>query len=216
MTVPSQENQAPSNDKELNFRALESKYQRELQQERNARLEAEKQLAASHQKQMVVDEEDDPEPYIDHKRLKKEQAKFGQQMKQETQSEIHKAVQVAIQQERQQNWLKSNTDFDEVMKHGDKFYAHDPELAETILSMPEGFERTKLVYKNIKALGLHQEKPKESSIQQKIDSNRRDAGRYQPSSVSTSPYAGQQSDFSPTGQKAAYDKMQELKNRLRI
>lgn len=214
MTVPTQENQAQSNDKELNFRALEAKYQRQLDQERQARQEAEKQLAASHQRNMVVDEDDEPEPYVDHKRLKKEQAKFGQQIKQETQSEIQKAVQIAIQEERKQNWLKQNSDFYDVMKHGDKFYQHDPELAETILSMPDGFERQKLVYKNIKALGLHEDKPKESSIQQKVDLNRRNP--IQPGSMGSSPYAGQQSDFSPKGQKEAYAKMQELKSKLRI
>lgn len=214
MTVPAQENQQQQTDKELNFRALEAKYQRQLDQERQARLEAEKQLAASHRQPSVQDDDDDSEPYVDHKRLKKEQAKFGQQIKQETQTEIQKAVQMAIQQERQENWLKNNPDFYEVLKHGEKFYQHDPELAETILTMPEGFERQKLVYKNIKALGLHEDKPKESPIQQRIDQNRRHP--IQPGSMGAAPYQGQQADFSPAGQKAAYEKMQQAKARLQI
>jgi len=80
--------------------------------------------------------------------------------------------------------------------------------------MPAGFERQKLVYKNIKALGLHKEKPRESTIQEKIDANRR-SPYYQPSNVGSSPYGGT-GDFSNNGQKNAYDKMQELKNRLRL
>ena len=38
---------------------------------------------------------------------------------------------------------------------------------------------------------------------------------YQPSGMGTAPYA-QSGDFSAHGQKQAYDKMQELKGRLRI
>jgi len=90
----------------------------------------------------------------------------------------------------------------------------DPELAESILEMPEGFERQKLVYKNIKALGIHKPAMKEPSIQEKVDANRR-SPYYQPSGVSTAPYS-QVGDFSNTGQKQAYEKMQQLKSQLRI
>ena len=121
---------------------------------------------------------------------------------------------MAITEERQNNWMKNNPDFQEVMSHAEKFAQLDPELAETILEMPAGFERQKLVYKNIKALGIHKEKPRESSVQEKIDANRR-SPYYQPSGVGASPY-GNVGDFSPSGQKQAHDKMQELKNRLRL
>ena len=90
----------------------------------------------------------------------------------------------------------------------------NPELAESILEMPEGFERQKLVYKNIKALGLHKPAEKQASIQDKIDANRR-SPYYQPTGVSAGPYAGT-GDFSKSGQKNAYDKMQQLKAQLRI
>jgi len=91
---------------------------------------------------------------------------------------------------------------------------HAPELAESILEMPESFERQKLVYKNIKALGLHQPKPKEPTIQETVDA-RRKGPYYQPSAVGAAPYhsAG---DFSASGQKNAYDKMKELQARLRL
>lgn len=216
MTVPTQENQAQDqalSNKELNFRALEQKYQQQLQVERAERERLQAELS-QRQQPAVTDDEDDSEPYVDHKRLRKEQAKFGQQIKQETQTEINKAVQMALKQEREQNWLKNNSDFNDVMQHAERFAQLDPELAETILEMPAGFERQKLVYKNIKALGLHKPQAKEPSIQDKIDANRR-SPYYQPSGVGASPYSSG-SDYSNTGQKQAYEKMQALKSSLRL
>jgi len=198
-------------DKELNFRALEQKYQRQLEQERAARLEAE-QRAMQHASD---DEDDDGEPYIDKKKLNKKLAKFGEQTQKQTETVIEKAVAKALNEERKQNWLRQNNDFYEVLKHAEKLAQHDPELADTILEMPESFERQKLVYKNIKALGLDKPAPKAPSIQEKIDANRR-SPYYQPSGIGTAPYAGTGSDYSKAGQQEAYQKMQELKSKLRI
>jgi len=78
--------------------------------------------------------------------------------------------------------MKNNPDFYEVMNHAQKFAERDPELAESILTMPEGFERQKLVYKNIKALGIHKKEEPKPSIQETIDKNRR-SPYYQPSGV---------------------------------
>ena len=217
MTAPTQENQEqvsqPSN-KELNFRALEAKYQQQLAVERAEKERLSQELEQKARLPYKDDDDDDSEPYVDHKRLKKEQAKFGQQIKQETQTEIQKAVRTALNEERKQNWMKNNPDFYDVMQHAEKFAQTDPELAETILEMPEGFERQKLVYKNIKALGLHKPQAKEPSIQEKVDANRR-SPFYQPTGVGAAPYS-QVGDFSDTGQKQAYDKMQALKRQLRI
>lgn len=221
MTVPSAENQVQDNkpsDKELNFRQLESKYQKQLEQERSARIEAERiaQEALSRKQhvshQQEEEDEDDSEPYVDHKRLNKKLAKFGEQSKKSTQEEVQKAVQVALADERRQNWLKSNPDFYDVLQHAEKFAEKDPDLAESILQMPDGFERQKLVYKNIKAFGLHKPEQKQSSVQEKIDANKR-SPYYQPSGVGTAPYS-QGGDYSPAGQKQAYEKMNELKRRL--
>lgn len=211
MTSPEKENQVQTeqkpNDKEINFRRLEEKYQREIAAERAARIEAER--INQERSKPIQDDDEDDEPYVDKKKLNKTLAKFGEQSYKQTQSEIQKAVQMALQEERKQNWLKNNGDFYDVLQHAEKFAQHDPELAETILEMPEGFERQKLVYKNIKALGLH--KPKEvASIQQKVDSNRK-SPYYQPSSVGSAPYSNS-ADFSQSGQKQAYEKMQQLKS----
>lgn len=220
MTSPATENQAqvsqtaPPTDKELNFRKLEAKYQQELAYERAKREEAERRIQEATQKQVHEEPEDDSESYIDHKKLEKKLSKFGQQYKQETQTEIQKAVQQAIREERKEMWIRNNPDFEEVLQHAEKLALKDPDLAESILEMPESFERQKLVYKNIKALGLHKPAEKEPSVQEKIDQNRR-GQFYQPSGVGSSPYKSA-GDFSPSGQKNAYDKMKELQARLRL
>lgn len=198
-------------DKELNFRALEARYRRELEQEKQARAELENRINKFSQSK---DDEEDDEPYVDHKKLEKKLEKFGQKAMQQTQSEIKTAVSQALYEERKQNWLKNNSDFYDVMQNAQRFAEKDPELAETILEMPDTFERQKLVYKNIKSMGLHKPATTEPSIQQKIDANRR-SPYYQPSGVGTAPYTTQ-GDFSPNGQKQAYEKLQELKRNLRI
>lgn len=214
MTTPqeTQEVQQQVSNKELNFRALEQKYQQQVAQERAERERLSQELEKLHNiKSNRDDEEDDSEPYVDHKKLRREQAKFGQQIKQETQGEIQKAVQHALKEERKQTWLKNNSDFYDVMQHAEKFAQSDPELAETILEMPDNFERQKLVYKNIKALGLHKPADPQQSIQDKIDANRKGAF-YQPTGVSPVPY-NSQTDFSPTGQREAYDKIKALRSK---
>jgi len=211
-TQPQVQQAAAPSDKELNFRALQSRYERELQQERAAREAAEKRVAE--QESRPANDEDDDEPYVNKKKLDKTLSRFGQESKKETQSEIQRAVQTAIREEKKANWVNQNKDFYDILGHADKLMEADPDLAESILEMPEGFERQKLVYKNIKALGLHKPKEVKSTIQDKVNANQR-GPYYQPSNIGTAPYASQ-GDFSQAGQKQAYDKMQELKSRMRL
>ncbi len=214
-TQAAQEATKPS-DKELNFRRLEERYERQLAQERAAREEAEKKAQELARKTSIAQEEDedDDEPYIDKKKLAKKMSSFEQKLEEKIEKKAEEKARMLLQQEKREDWLRRNSDFYDVMQHAEKFAQHDPELAETILAMPEGFERQKLVYKNIKALGLHQEKPKEPSIQEKIDANRK-SPYYQPSGIAPAPY-GHKGDFSSSGQKNAYDQMQALKQRLRL
>lgn len=215
MTAP-QETQAQPSDKEINFRlqekAMQEKYERLLNQERAERERLTKEL--QERRAAPVEDDDDSEPYVDHKKLDKKLARFGENTMKQTQNEIQKAVHTALHEERKQNWIKQNSDFYDVLQNAEKLYQKDPELAETILEMPEGFERQKLVYKNIKALGLDKPAPAQPSIQDKIDANRR-SPYYQPSGVGSAPYASR-SDFSDSGQKQAYEKMQALKKSLRL
>lgn len=216
-TVNQTQENKPS-DKEINFRNLEARYQRELEQERAARLEAEKkakEAMMTRQREQIQEEDDnDSEPYVDHKKLNKTLARQHQN----TQSEIQKAMQVAKEtakeEVRRELWVENTPDFEEVLGHAQKLYDKHQKLAENILRMPESFERQKLVYQTIKELGLNKPESKEPTIQDKVDANRRNP-YYQPSGVGTAPYASA-GDFSATGQKQAYSKMQELKNRLRL
>lgn len=215
MTPNIQENQeqVKQNDKELNFRALEAKYERQLEQERNARMEAQK-IAQEAQSRKSIEDDDDDEPYVVKKKLAKQLDQFGKN----TQGDIQKAMEIAKnaakEELKQEMWLENNPDFFDVLKYAEKFAQRAPKLAETILRMPEGFERQKLVYQNIKELGMDKPEQKQSTVQEKIDANRR-SPYYQPSGVGSAPYASA-GDFSSGGQKQAYDKMQELKSRLRL
>lgn len=218
MTVPAQatpqDTAVDKNaDKEKNFRLLEQRYQRQLDQERQARVELENKINQMQQQKPTIVEDDD-EPYVNHKKLHSQLSDFERRLEEKFEKKAEEKARMMLGAEKQQTWIKQNGDFYDVMKNADKLAEYDPELAETILEMPDSFERTKLVYKNLKALGLHKEKAKEPSIQEKIDANRRGAF-YQPSTVSAAPYATQ-GDFSKSGQKSAYEQMKELQKRLRL
>jgi hypothetical protein len=209
-----------TNDKEFNFRQQQAKYEKQLSEERAAREqerahkeELEKEL--QRMKSQSNEEDEDAEPYVDHKKLSKKLAKFGEIQEKNTETKIQKAVYSALQEERKQSWIQNNPDFYEVLeKHAEKLATKSPKLAESILRMPDTFERQQLVYNNIKAMELDRPEAKNPSIQEKIDANRR-SPYYQPTGVAAAPYQSA-GDFSPVGQKNAYDKMQELKARLRI
>jgi hypothetical protein len=206
-----------STDKEFNFRALEAKnaaVQRQLESERQERERVQRELEELRTRSSSQDDSSDDEPYIDKKRLNKELAKYDASSKKQTKEEIQQTVQQAVAAERERMWLGTNTDFYDVMQHAEKIVQKDPELAETILQMPDTFERKKLVYRSIKTMGLHQPEPKQPSIQEKIDNNKKHL-YYAQTSATNPPYAGA-GDFSESGQKTAYDKMQELKKRMRL
>lgn len=202
--------------KELNFRKLEAKYQQEIGAERAKREEMEKRMneMSQHQNQMQDVEEEDPEPYVDHKRLEKKLAKFGQSNQSQIQKAMEQAKIQAKEELKQEMFLDNNPDFYNVLELADKFAERSPKLAENILRMPAGFDRQKLVYQTIKELGLHKDQVKEQTIQEKVDAARR-SPYYQPSSVGAAPYASV-GNYSPDGQKQAYDKMKELQSRLRL
>jgi len=213
---PQQQNQEQKpNDKELNFRALEAKYERKLAEERALREEAQKVAQDALSKQNSIQDEDTyDEPYVDHKRLNKTLSSFEKKMEEKIEKKAEEKARILVEQTNRENWLRQNPDFFDTLKYADKFAEKEPELAETILQMPEGFERQKLVYKNIKALGLHKPEIKQPSIQEKIDANKR-SPYYQPSGMGAAPYAPT-GDYSDAGKKSAYDKMQELKQKMRL
>lgn len=205
-------------DKEINF----AKVRQQLEAERTARMQYERELAE--QKQMIAElqrsrmpiqeDEEDYEPYVDHKRLEKKFSTFEKRMDEKIDKRAEEKARIMVEGERRNAWLKDHPDFNEVLQHAETFANKDPEYAETILRMPDEFERQKLAYKAIKNMGLTDKPKPESTIQQKIDANRRNA-YYIPPSGGTPAYSGG-GDYSPSGQKNAYDVMQQLKNRLRL
>jgi hypothetical protein len=219
MTVP-QEAKEPvvEGSKEDNLVKQRKMYERQLQEEKTARLQLEeemRQLKEAHKLPASVDEDDDSdEPSVDHKRLNKKLAKFEQSMDQKIEKKAEERARAIVEAEKKVAWLRANPDYEEIMSHANTMAEKDPEWAETILNMPNSFDRDKLVYKTIKAAGLNRKEEPKSNIQDKIEQNRR-SPYYQPSGIANAPFANT-GDFSPTGQKNAYQKMKELQNKLRI
>lgn len=224
MSVPEQNSQAQPateaqkpNDKEYNFAQL----RKQLEQERQARLQYEQRLAQieeERQKPKQVDDsdDDDSEPYVDQKKLKKTLAREKDELRKEFKQAVRQEAAQLIEQERQTSFLEANPDFNEILTqdHIQKFAAKHPAMAKAMLKMPDNFERQQLLYENIKALGVH--KPPEApkpSIQDEIKNNRKPL-YYQPSGQGAAPYANN-GDFSKEGQKNAYAKMKELINNRR-
>lgn len=208
---------AKQNDKEYNFRAQEAKYERLLSQERAEKERIARELEEAKRAQQIKhhdEEDDDSEPYVDKRRLNKTLSKFEKQFEEKIDKKAEEKARKLFEEEKRNAWLESNRDFYDVMQHVEKLYHKNPELAETILKMPEGFERQKLVYSNIKALGLDKPEQKPPSIQEKIDSNRK-MPYYQPTGIANAPYSSQ-SDFSPAGQKRSWEEMKKLQSRLTL
>lgn len=218
MTIPenTQPQEVKPNDKELNFRKQQEMYERKLEQERQGRVQAEERANALEASRRTVDDEDDNEPYVDHKKLNKKMASFEKTMEAKIEQKAEQIAASKIEQERTNSYLRENADFNQIMSSDvvQRFADKYPKMAENILRMPEGFDRQKLVYESIKAFGMDRPEAKQPSIQDKIDANRK-SPYYQPSGVGTAPYASQ-GDFSPAGQKSSFDKMKELQKRLRI
>lgn len=226
MTVNPQNDQAQTeqtrpSDKEINFRKQEEMFKRQLEQanlarqqaeERAAQLEREKQQ--SHTSASDDDDDQDDEPYVDKRKLAKKLSKFEQQIEQKIDRKAEEKARSLLEAERKNSWLKSNPDFYDVMQHAQSLAERHPDVAESILEMPESFARQQLVYKQIKALNLHKKEEPKQSIQDKIEQNRR-SPYYSPSGVATAPYSTN-GDFSESGQKNAYAKMKELQKKLRI
>jgi hypothetical protein len=191
-------------------------YERQLQEERAAKLELEKKLAELEStrrstRNADADDDDDSEPYVDKKALKKHLDKFSRDIEQNIDKRAEEKARSLLEQERQLNFIKSNPDFNQILTPEliQKFADKHPEIAEQMLEMPDTFARQKLLYQNIKALGVHKPAQSTPSIQDTIDKNRR-SPYYQPSSAGATPPYAAVGDFSKKGQENAYSKMKEL------
>lgn len=190
-----------------------------FEEERKARLAAEERIAQMEQEKQQRfkaslpykdDDDDDSEPYVDNRKLNKKFAQFEETFEKKVDAMAEQKARSLMEQERQSTFLKQNTDFHQVLSPEmiQKFAEKHPEIAEPMLDMPDNFSRQKLLYQNIKALGVNRPDQKTLSVQETIDKNRK-SPYYQPSGGNTPPYASQ-GDFSKTGQQNAYSKMKEL------
>lgn len=225
MTTPVQDGQKDpqkESDKEHNFEQLRRKAESAEREKQVAlaKLAAyEREIAEASKKKIREPEVDDDtydEPYVDERRLNKRLEKFEERFSKKVDEVADQRARQMLEQERNAQFLKQNPDFSQVLSPEviERFANKHPEIAEPMLEMPDGFARQKLLYQNIKALGVHKPATPAPSIQETIDKNRR-SPFYQPTGVGTAPYAGG-GDFSDSGQKNAYDKVQELKKRLRL
>lgn len=207
------------NSKELNFKKQTEYYEGVLQEERKKRLELEQAVKSMSPKIQNEEEEEDDEPYVDRKKLDKTLNRFANKSREETRTEIQKAVSDALSVERQNTWLKSHPDFYEVMQHAQAFADKNPDLAEDYLDLEAAdFKKQKMVYNNIKAMGLHKKEEPKPSIQDQIKDNKK-GYFYAPSGQGTPPYqpfiAGGK-EYSQDEQKAAFHRMRQLQEKLRV
>lgn len=209
--VQNEEQNVQVSDKELNFRKQEEMYKRKLS-------EMEDRMSAMQQEmqkpQAEEDDDNDDDPYVDTKRLNKKLSSFEKRLEQKIEQKAEAMASKLLTKKEQEEWINHHSDFADTLKHADKFAEKNPELAKHILRMPQGFDRQKLVYENIKALGLDKPEPKEPSIQEKIEANRK-SPYYQSSMTGTAPYQTH-ADYSKEGQKQNYEKLLELKRGLRL
>lgn len=218
MSIPTQDNNdaQKTTDKEFNFEKL----RKQLDQERQEKVKMQERLEALEraQKAPKVEEDDESdEPYIDQKTFTKKLSKFGAEHEQRIDKLAEEKVRVLLEAEKQQEYVRRNADFNQVLSQENiqRFAAEQPAMAERMLKMPDNFDRQALLYEQIKALqSTKKASDEKSAVQQRIDQNRK-SPFYQPSGMGASPYAAA-GDFSPSGQKSAYDKLQELKSRLRL
>lgn len=218
------------NDKEYNFAQLRKQLEQERAQSEEWRRKAEaierekeeirKKIAQNtHSSSFLGDDDDDSsdEPYIDKKALNRKLSRFKEGFQKEVEQQAELKARAILDEEKKNSFLKQNPDFSEVLTPEilTKFAEKHPEIAEQMLEMPASFARQKLLYQNIKALGVHRKEDPKPPIQETIDKNRKNAF-YIPSGMGSAPYSAATGDFSPAGQKSSYAKMQELKSRLRI
>lgn len=213
-----EENNKEEKDKAYNFRQLEEKHQREMIQMKSHIQQIQSEYENKLNQMMKVnqpapqDDDDDDDPYIDNKKFTKKLSEFEKKLDERFDKKVDSRAKQLLQEDKKNSWINNNPDFyDTLNNYSSKFAEMKPNLAESILQMPEGFERQKLVYHYIKDLGL--QNPPEENVQDKI--NNRPGHSYQPTGINSSPH-NFSGDFSKKGQKDAYDRLKELQSRLRI
>lgn len=164
----------------------------------------------------IEDEDESDEPYVEPKTLKRKLAAFEQTIEEKIDKRAEEKARAMMNEEKRVNYYKQNPDFEEIMNADvvQKFAQKYPNIAESLMKMPDTFERQQLVYENIKALGVNK-KEEAPKIQDTIQNGRRKQNIFYHPADGSPPYAGQ-ADFSPSSQKNAYEKLKQLKARIGV
>lgn len=198
MAVPTNPtNDVQKEDKDYNFEQLRRKLENTEREKQAALAKAsayEKEIAEAAKKKFREPEPDDDsydEPYVDERRLNKRLERFEERFSKQVDEKAELKARQMLEQERNSQFLKHNTDFNQILsaENIEKFAKTHPDIAEEMLEMPDGFNRQKLLYQQIKALGIHKPPAPAVSIQETIDKNRK-GPFYQPSGIGSAPYAG--------------------------
>lgn len=223
MTADTQAQPSPEKEKEMQTNL--SRMRKLLEQaERSAVSEKERadglqrqheEFVASQSQQAPDDDDDASDPYVDRKTLNKKMSQWEKNLEAKFEKKAEEKAMSLIERERQTQYVQQNADFNTIMTPEimEKFQEEHPSIVKSLLNMPDNFHRQKVIYETVKALGVH--KKKEPAIQQTIDRNQRHPGMYQTAQVGAAPYATS-ANFSPQGQKEAYDQMKGLQKRMRI
>lgn len=209
-------------DKELNFRKLEAA--REQDREARIRAEMEAQMLRREMeeiKQMLQPKEKDPldgvEDYVDPARLiakfDKERSAFERKAKEIAKKTYEELEQQKVENEKKnylQRLKKDLPDFDQVMNEASisQLEKIDPVFLETVLAVPDDYERRLMTYKKLKSLSKPEEK---KSIQTKVVENQQNP-YYIPNGSGT-PAAVQIDLRSKEAREAAYAKLKAAQRR---
>lgn len=195
---------------ERNFASLRQARERaemQVMQEREARVKAEQELEAMKRRPIDDDSDDDEDDsYVDSKKLKRQLSKMEQNIERKAEDRARRI----IEEERGKNFMvqlrTEYRDFDEVLspEAANRLAEANPVLAETILALPNEYEKRKLAYETIKSMGFHKKPEPKASAQDLVNKNMRNP-YYYPASQGSAP--GNSGDFTEAGKKAAYEKM---------
>lgn len=217
--------EAKQNDKEFNFARLRQEKERAVAAAQDAiaekeRLQQEVEKVRAQAEKMRVPEidedEDDDEPYVNRKGLKRVLSKLDQSIESKIDERAQAIAKRILEEERQKNFvfqLKSEyRDFNDVVTSNtlEKLQEVNPRMAAIIERMPDGYEKGQMIYETIKTMGLH--KKPEASVKEKVEQNMRNP-YYHPSTAGQGTVA--MGDFTEAGKKAAYEKVEQLKKQRR-
>lgn len=216
------ETRSQQSDKELNFRKLEAA--REAEKEARIRAEMEAQylkremdaIRASMQPKEVdplddLSEDDYQEPAKLSSKIKEKLNKERQHFRREAEEIANKVIEERDKKDYFRRLKQDYHDFDQVVNETNlaQLAESSPELTESLMKIPDEYEKRRLAYSAIKRMGKKEE-PK-ASIKEKVQENSHNT-YYTPQSAGV-PTAADYDLKSPQARQAAYEKLKLAQRR---